>query len=47
MVELSGESLLRAEGISLSFGGTQAIRDVSFDVRSGELFAIIGPNGAG
>ena len=47
MVELSGESLLRAEEISLSFGGTQAIRDVSFDVRAGELFAIIGPNGAG
>lgn len=47
MVELSGDSLLRAEGISLSFGGTQAIRDVSFDVREGELFAIIGPNGAG
>ena len=47
MVELSTEVLLSAQGISLSFGGTQAIRDVSFDVRSGELFAIIGPNGAG
>ena len=47
MVELSTDVLLNAEGISLSFGGTQAIRDVSFDVRSGELFAIIGPNGAG
>ena len=47
MVELSTEALLRAEGISLSFGGTQAIRDVSFDVRQGDLFAIIGPNGAG
>ncbi|MBM3687467.1 MAG: ABC transporter ATP-binding protein [Actinobacteria bacterium] len=47
MVELSTDVLLSAEGISLSFGGTQAIRDVSFDVRTGELFAIIGPNGAG
>ena len=47
MVELSTGTLLSAEGISLSFGGTQAIRDVSFDVRDGELFAIIGPNGAG
>ena len=47
MVELSTDVLLSAQGISLSFGGTQAIRDVSFDVRSGELFAIIGPNGAG
>ncbi len=47
MVELSKGVLLSAEGISLSFGGTQAIRDVSFDVHAGELFAIIGPNGAG
>jgi branched-chain amino acid transport system ATP-binding protein len=47
VVELSTDVLLGAQGISLSFGGTQAIRDVSFDVRSGELFAIIGPNGAG
>jgi branched-chain amino acid transport system ATP-binding protein len=47
VVELSTGVLLNAEGISLSFGGTQAIRDVSFDVREGELFAIIGPNGAG
>ena len=47
MVELSADALLRADGLVLSFGGTQAIRDVSFDVKSGELFAIIGPNGAG
>lgn len=47
MVKLSAEDLLRVEGISLAFGGTQAIRDVSFNVRQGELFAVIGPNGAG
>jgi branched-chain amino acid transport system ATP-binding protein len=47
VVELSKGVLLSAEGLSLSFGGTQAIRDVSFDVHTGELFAIIGPNGAG
>ena len=47
MVKLSAEQILAVEGMSLSFGGTQAVRDVSFDVRTGELFAIIGPNGAG
>ena len=44
MVKLSAEQILAVEGMSLSFGGTQAVRDVSFDVRTGELFAIIGPN---
>jgi branched-chain amino acid transport system ATP-binding protein len=39
--------MLTAEGISLSFGGIQALLDVGMDVRQGEVFAIIGPNGAG
>ncbi len=38
---------LRAESISLSFGGIQALIDISFDVQDGEILAIIGPNGAG
>jgi branched-chain amino acid transport system ATP-binding protein len=43
----AGEVLLSVENVSLSFGGVQAIADVSFDIRKGEIRAIIGPNGAG
>jgi branched-chain amino acid transport system ATP-binding protein len=38
---------LSVQGISKSYGGVQAVRDVSFTVAPGELVAIIGPNGAG
>ena len=38
---------LRLEGIHLSFGGVQALTDVSLSIASGEIRAVIGPNGAG
>ncbi len=41
------ESFLRAENVSLSFGGVKAITGVSFEIKRGEISSIIGPNGAG
>ena len=38
---------LEVKGISRSFGGVVALRDVSFVVRAGEVVGLIGPNGAG
>ena len=40
-------ALLSAKGLHKSFGGVHAVRDVSFDIPPGAVFAIIGPNGAG
>jgi branched-chain amino acid transport system ATP-binding protein len=40
-------SLLEIEHLTLRFGGICAIRDVSLNVKAGEIYSIIGPNGAG
>jgi branched-chain amino acid transport system ATP-binding protein len=40
-------TLLQATHLAKSFGGVQAVADVSFELRPGELLALIGPNGAG
>jgi branched-chain amino acid transport system permease protein len=40
-------AVLQLQGVSKSFGGVAAVRDVTFDVLAGSLTALIGPNGAG
>jgi branched-chain amino acid transport system ATP-binding protein len=41
------EPLLRLRGVTKTFGGITALRDVSLTVTRGEIGGIIGPNGAG
>ena len=40
-------TILSVAGLRKSFGGVQAVTDVSFTVAPGEMLALIGPNGAG
>jgi branched-chain amino acid transport system ATP-binding protein len=40
-------ALLEARGVSKSFGGVQALAEVSFSIAPGEIYGLIGPNGAG
>ncbi len=42
-----GGVLMDLRNITLRFGGVEAIKDISFGIREGEIRAIIGPNGAG
>ena len=39
--------LLRLEGLSKHFGPVVALDEVSFEVRAGEVVALLGDNGAG
>ncbi len=42
-----GEPLLGVRSLAKRYGEREALRDVSFEARAGEMVAVIGPNGAG
>ena len=44
---MSDAPLLELRGISKSFGSVQALTDVDFEARAGEVMALVGDNGAG
>ena len=43
----AGDYILNCDGISKSFGGTHALKDVQLHVKPGEVHALLGENGAG
>lgn len=43
----AGDVLLRADGVSFSYGRAQVLEDVDLEVRAGEFVALVGPNGSG
>jgi ribose transport system ATP-binding protein len=43
----SGGIVLEASGVSKSFGGIAALTNVDFDLKAGEVHALVGENGAG
>jgi branched-chain amino acid transport system ATP-binding protein len=44
---MAAEVLLKVTGLKVAYGGIQAVKGVSFEVRQGELVSLIGANGAG
>jgi len=44
---MTGDVLLQVEGLAKRFGGVQAVVDLSFELREGEILGMIGPNGSG
>jgi ribose transport system ATP-binding protein len=45
--DLPTEVVLELRGVSRQFGAVQALRDVSFECRAGEVHALVGENGSG
>jgi len=44
---IAAAALMRVDGLSKSFGQTQVLKGISFDLRKGETLALLGPSGSG
>ena len=47
MNAVAGAAAVQVRGLRKRFGPVQAVRDVAFDVSPGEIFGLVGPDGAG
>src|SRR4051812_362735 len=43
----SNRAVLEVRGLTKRFGGLTAVKNLGFEVNSGEIFGLIGPNGSG
>ena len=43
----SSGAAIRVQNLWKKYGATEAVRGISFDVNKGEIFGLIGPDGAG
>jgi ABC-2 type transport system ATP-binding protein len=41
------DNAVSVQGLSHSYGKTRAVDNISFDIKSGQIFSFLGPNGAG
>lgn len=44
---MPNNTAVRVKNLTKDFGEIQAVKGISFDVKSGEIFSLLGPNGAG
>src|SRR3954471_2491525 len=44
---MTNQVMLQVDGLRVAYGGIQAVKGISFEVREGELVSLIGANGAG
>ena len=47
MESQTSSTILQVSGLNVYYGSFQAVKNISFDVKAGEIFGLLGPNGAG